>query len=440
MSKQLPDGVTGSIKVNHGGIILDHRKAIIFTEEIHFIKPKRVRIPLSMHIGAPCKPVVKVRDYVQRGQLIADSDEFISSPIHASISGTIKSVQIDDQFIEIESDGEMTPYENISIPIIKSKDDFLKEVRKSGLVGLGGAGFPASVKLSIQDGEVDTLIANGAECEPYLTSDDYTMNYRQDDILDGMVETMKWLKIPNGIFAIENNKLNTVKSLNDKIKSDPEKYKNITIVVMDSVYPKGMEKITIYNATGRVVPMGKLPKDVGCIVQNVNTLAELGKYLRTGMPLVDRIVTIDGEAIKETQNLIIPIGTIIEEVFDYTGLNAEPQLVMMGGPMMGVPLSSTQSPIIKQNNAILAMLDGEFQLADETNCIRCSRCLDVCPMSLQPTTIVKAVQTNNFEKAQDYDISNCMECGSCGYACPAKIPLVHYIRHGKREVRKLRNQ
>lgn len=333
----------------------------------------------------------------------------------------------------------MTPYDNLSIPNIESKDDFLLEVRKSGLVGLGGAGFPTSVKFSIQKGEVDTLIANGAECEPYITSDDYTMNYQQENILDGMVETMKWLGISNGIIAIENNKLNTVESLNQKINSQPLKYKNITIVVMDSVYPKGMEKITIYNATGRIVPMGKLPKDVGCLVQNVNTLAELGRYLRTGMPLVDRIVTIDGEAIENTQNIRVPIGTVIADLFDYTGLKQEPSLVIMGGPMMGVPLSTTESPVIKQNNAILAMVEKEYQLADETSCIRCSRCIDVCPMSLQPTTIVKAIQADNFEKAFEYDINNCMECGSCGYACPAKIPLVHYLRHGKREVRKLRN-
>ncbi len=442
------NGFYKPLKINHGGVKLNHHKIISFSPDPPAFIPQRVRIPLSMHIGAPCEPVVKVRDQVKVGQLIADSKAFVSSPIHASISGTVKSVQMADEvssgtkttIIEIQSDGKMEPYEGLEVPEIHSKEDFLAAVRASGLVGLGGAGFPTAVKYTVKDGEIDTLIANGAECEPYITVDDYVMRYRQEEILDGMVTVLHWLNIPKGIIAIENNKLEAAQIILEKINAHPEKYAKIQVMVMDSIYPRGMEKLVIYNALGREVPAGKLPKDVGCIVSNTTTLLELGKYLNTGMPLVDKLITVDGTAIANSQNISVPIGTVISDLLDYVGLNQEPDLIMMGGPMMGVALADKGFSVLKQNNAILAMLEGEFDLSEESSCIRCSKCLDACPMCLQPTTLVKAIKKGDFAKAQQYDLMTCMECGSCAYVCPAKIPLVQYLRYGKSRLKSLQKK
>lgn len=440
----LKNGLLKPLKINHGGVRLNHHKIISYSPDPPTFIPEKVRIPMSMHIGAPCEPVVKVKDQVNVGQLIGDSKGFVSSPIHASVSGTVKSIQVADvassgsktTIVEIVSDGKMELYEELKPPVIHSKEDFIAAVRASGLVGLGGAGFPTSVKLSVKEGEVDTLIANGAECEPYITVDDYAMHYRQEELLDAMVEIMHWINIPNGIVAIENNKLESAELLLDKINANPEKYKNIKIFIMESVYPKGMEKIVIYNVLGREVPAGKLPKDVGCVVMNTTSLMELGKYLKTGIPLVNKLITVDGTAIANTQNVLVPIGTIISDLLDFVGLNEEPKLLMMGGPMMGVALADKGLSVLKQNNAILAMLEGEFDPAKESPCIRCSKCVDACPMCLQPTTIVKAIKQGNFQKALSYDLLTCMECGSCDYVCPAKIPLVQYMRYGKSQIKK----
>jgi electron transport complex protein RnfC len=439
MKTNFPKIFNGPVKINRGGIHLNNQKITDFAEKIRTLSPEKVRIPLNMHIGAECEPVVKVRDQVKVGQLIADSEAFVSSPIHASISGIVKSVQVADEnnsgsktkIIEIVSDGEMSPYENLAAPQINSKDEFLQEVRKSGLVGLGGAGFPASVKLTLKDGEVDTLIANGAECEPYITVDDYNMRFCQEDILDAMITIMKWIGIPNGIIAIEDNKMEAANLLLDKINNEPDKYGKIEIVIMNSVYPKGMEKLVIYNATGRIVPTGKLPKDVGCVVMNTTSLAELGKYLRTGMPLVSKLITVEGSAVANPQNVNVPIGSLISDLLDFVDLKSNPDLVMMGGPMMGITLSSLENPVLKQNNAIIAMMENEFQLANESACIRCAKCIDVCPMRLQPTSLVKLIKKNQIAKAKEEGLLTCMECGSCDFICPAKIPLVQYLRFGK---------
>ncbi|HHT24168.1 MAG TPA: electron transport complex subunit RsxC [Clostridiaceae bacterium] len=439
MKTKLSKELAGPVKINRGGVRLNHQKINTLPEKVAILSPNKVRIPLQMHLGAECKPTVKVREQVKVGQLIADSEELISSPIHASISGIVKSIQIADEnnsgsgttIIEIESDGKMTPYENLTVPQINSKEDFLREVRKSGLVGLGGAGFPTSVKLTIDDVKVDTLIANGAECEPYIAVDDYKMRFYQEDILDAMLATMKWIGISHGIIAIEDNKMEAANLLLEKINHEPQKYADINIVIMNSVYPKGAEKLVIYNATGRTVPRGKLPKDIGCIVMNTTSLAELGKYLRTGMPLVDKLVTVDGSAVSNPQNVNVPIGSLISDLLTFVGLKDRPDLVMMGGPMMGIALSSLENPVVKQNNAIIAMLKNEFQLTNESACIRCAKCVDVCPMRLQPTNLVRAIKKNQIDKAKDDGLLNCIGCGSCDYICPAKIPLAQYLLLGK---------
>lgn len=438
MKKQLSEVFVKPVKKNHGGVKNKHLK-VPFDKELAVLTPSKVRIPCKMHIGAECEPVVKPGDEVKVGQVIAEANAFVASPIHSSVSGKVKSVQISDEnnsgsvgkIIEIISDGNMTLAEDLQIPEIHSREDFLKAVRSSGLVGLGGAGFPAEVKLAFEEGSVDTLIANGSECEPYLSVDDYRMQYDAVDLLDAIAATLHWINIKQAFIAIEDNKTSAANRLAELIAENPEKYGQIKIVMMASMYPKGMEKLAIYNTTGRMVPEGKLPKDVGCIVMNTTSLAELGKYLRTGIPLVEKIVTVAGSAVSKQQNVHVPIGSSIEELLQFVGLNTHPDMITMGGPMMGLTVSSEQNPVLKQNNAILALLKSDIQLADESQCIRCGKCIDACPMQLEPTSLVKKVKKNMISEAINDGLLTCMECGSCDFVCPAKIPLVHYLRLGK---------
>ncbi len=444
MSVKLPEGAMGSVKEFHGGVHLEYKKNTSQQDAAVLPTPSRVRIPVSMHIGPHCVPVVKPKDEVKVGQLIADSDSQFASPVHASVSGTVKFVRDGDVarsgaetiVIEIESDGLMTKADNLVPPSIQSKEDFIQAVRNSGVVGLGGAGFPTSGKLLVPDDvDIDTLIVNGGECEPYITVDEYTMMHYTDDMLDGIAATLKWKDISQAIIGIEDNKMGAVHVVLDKINSNPDKYKNIKVLVTKTYYPRGAEKMLIYNATGREVPENKLPFAVGCIVLNVSTLAEIGKYLRTGVPLVSRMVTVDGSAVSKPQNVIVPVGTSIEDVLQFVGLKEQPDILLMGGPMMGVPISNLDRAIIKQNNAILALLEKDVQLADETECIRCSRCIDACPVNLQPTSIMKAIKAGDLEKVERLHVNTCMECGCCDFVCPAKIPLVQYFRHGKKLLR-----
>lgn len=448
MRVQLPDGVKDQVAHIKGGIHPDYNKNTHNSEPVTMPSPKTVRLPVSMHIGTACEPIVKVRDKVGLGQVIADSTSRISSPIHATVSGTVKSIREGDvtssgskvQIIEIESDGEMRPYEGLKIPEIRSKEDFIKAVRDSGVVGLGGAGFPTSAKLDTPPGiTIDTLVVNGAECEPYITVDDYAMNNDIEPFFIGLSNTMKWLNIDRAIIGIEDNKVEAMENLLSYIKKDPalDINKNIDVVSFKAQYPQGAEKIIIYQTTGRKVPVGKLPHDVGVLVLNVNTLLEIGIFISTGMPLLTRLITVDGSAVRTPMNVLVPIGTSIAEVLDFVGLRENPSLVIMGGPMMGVAVSSLDKTIIKQNNALLALTEKDYSLADESECIRCAHCIDHCPMHLQPTSIMKALKKDEMDKVMDLQVMACIECGCCDYVCPAKIPLVHYMRSAKTKVREL---
>lgn len=441
MSVKLPKGAMGSVKEHHGGIRIAHHKNTSRKESTVLPCPSKVRIPLNMHIGSQCHAVVKVKDEVKVGQLIADSDDKKTSPIYSSISGTVKSIREGDvthsgvktTVIEIESDGLMSECEDLKIPEINSSEDFIQALRASGVVGLGGAGFPTYFKSqSAMEANADTLILNGAECEPYITVDEYAMLHRTEDILEGAMLTMKWLNMPKTIIGIEDNKPEAIQAFLDVISANSEKYKNIEVLVTESSYPRGAEKVLIYNATGREVPIGKLPMDVQCLVLNVTTMAEVVKFIKTGKPLTSRLLTIDGSAVKSPQNILTPIGTAISDVLDFVGLVEEPKMVIMGGPMMGVAVSNFERSIIKQNNAILALTDEDIVLSQETECIRCSRCIDACPVSLQPTSLMKAIKYGNIEKAESLNLKQCIECGSCDYVCPSRIPLVQYFRHGKK--------
>ena len=444
MSKIKVGGVLKAVIKARGGAKVDHRKNTADLEIVNMPVPSQVILPMSQHIGAPCTPTVKVGDTVCVGQVVGDSDKFISAPIHSSISGTVKAignVKLPNgsvvQGITIESDGEMRISEDIKPPKVDNLEEFIKAVRDSGLVGLGGAGFPAHVKLNVpKDKNVDTLIINAAECEPYITVDYRECLENSWDILSGIHIIKDMLGIKNVVIAIEDNKPKALEMLKRIADSDNHTDDAIKVMELESKYPQGAEKVIVLSATGRKIPPGKLPADVGCIVMNVTSVGFIAKYLKTGMPLVSRALTVDGSAIREPKNVRAPLGTSISEIIEFCGgFKQEPNKIIAGGPMMGLSLVTTDLPISKSNNAILAFTEKDDPVSKETDCIRCGRCAQVCPMSLMPTVIVRHAKAGDAEAVEKAGVMVCMECGSCAYACPAKKTLVQNMRAAKALVR-----
>ena len=430
---------------SHGGAHVPHRKNTAQMESAVMPPPAQVMIPMQQHLGAPCVPTVKVGDLVQVGQKIADSTAFVSAPIHASVSGKVSAVKqvmlSGGQYVDalvIDSDGEMTVSPEVKPPEVNTKEDFIQAVRESGLVGLGGAGFPAHVKLNVlKDKNIDTLIINAAECEPYITADHREAIENSWAVLSGVYAVKEMLGIDRVIIAVENNKPDVIETLN-KIayddKRDPENH--VRVLPLQASYPQGAEKVLIKSCTDREVPMGKLPADVGCVVMNITSVAFLADYLKTGMPLVKKRVTIDGSAVQYPKNVIVPIGTPIEEVIRFCGgYKVPPKKILMGGPMMGIAITDDSLPIIKQNNGIICLDEKEARSLEPTACIRCGRCVSGCPMRLVPTMLEKYAEKKMVEELQEYSIMDCMECGTCAYNCPAGRPLVQAIRLGKALIR-----
>ena len=424
-----------------GGAKVPHRKNTAHQESVIMPSPKQVTIPMQQHIGAPCKPVVKAGTLVYVGTLIGKSDAFVSAPIHSSVSGKVKRIvsvtmpsgnEVDA--VLIESDGEMTPCPDIKPPVVETKEDLINAVKESGLVGLGGAGFPAFIKLNVpQDKKIDTLIINMAECEPYITADHREAIENSFEVLSGVYAVKELLGIDRVIIGVEDNKPDVIKELRkiaDSKTNDPDD--RVRILPLKARYPQGAEKVLVKACTNRVIEAGKLPSDVGCIVMNVTSVAFIAMYLKTGMPLVSKRITIDGSAIQEPKNVIVPIGTSINEVIEFCGgYKEEPKKILMGGPMMGIALKDDTSPVIKQNNAILAFAEKEAKLDAPTACIRCGKCADSCPMNLFPPLISRAIKLKEFENLEKYGVMTCMECGSCAFNCPAKKPIVQNMRLGK---------
>ena len=411
------------------GVHVPHRKNTANMSAVKMNTPKTVVIPMSMHIGAPATPVVKVGDHVDIGTLIGEQNGVVSSPVYSSVSGTVK--KIDDfllsqgensQAIVIESDGENTVSDTVKAPVVNTREDFIEAVKQSGIVGLGGAGFPTYVKFGLGEKlDIDQLIINGAECEPYITSDSVTMVNDVDDIKYALETMIKLLEIKEVIIGIEKNKPQAI----DAMKKIVESNDKISVKILPSLYPQGGEKVLVYHTTGKVIETGKLPIDVGCVVCNSTTVATIGKYLKTGMPLVEKVVTVDGGAVAEPKNVIAPIGTAMSDVFEFCGgFKSEPDRVVYGGPMMGVAVPDTDAPILKNTNAILALTAKETKAPKQTACINCGKCANVCPFGIDPRAIAKAYKGKDAEALEKAGVETCMLCGCCSFTCPASRMIV----------------
>lgn len=413
------------------GVHTPHRKHTKDKPVACLTEVQSVTIPMSMHIGKPARPCVKVGDVVCVGTLIGEADGMVSSPIYSSVSGKVTKIKdfllsngSNCPAVVIESDGAMTPDPALCAPIIESREQLLEAIKQSGVVGLGGAGFPTHVKFNVDPDRVQYLIINGAECEPYVTSDSVTMEQRGDDMAYALRQICTYYDIKNVIIGIESNKkkaISAMKQLGEQLKGVCD----VRVKVLPSMYPQGGEKVLVYKAIGKMIPVGKLPIDVGCIVVNCTTVAAIGEYLQTGMPLVRKCVTVDGAAVKDPQNVQAPIGTSMDTMFAFCGgLTKEPAKLIYGGPMMGITVPDFEAPVMKNTNAILALSEKEARLPATTACIRCGACTNTCPFGLAPAEIAKAYEKKDAATLEKLVVNGCMECGCCSFVCPANRPLV----------------
>ncbi len=436
------ESILRPVKKIRGGANLPHLKATAEMESVVMPTPAVVKIPLSQHIGAPAKPVVKNGDKVFVGTLIGEAQGFVSANIHSSVSGTVKAVGeivmngLPTMCVTIESDGKMEKDPNLAPFKVEKAEDIAEAARQSGLVGLGGAGFPASVKLTPDSKKkITTLVVNGAECEPYITSDYRECIENYNDVLEGIYLIKRMLGIKRVRLCIESNKDEAIKKLYEIASDRRDKKDKIKLMRLPERYPQGAEKVIVYSATGRKIAPGKLPSDVKCIVMNITSIGTLYRFITTGMPLVSKRITVDGTAVKEPKNVIVPIGTPIRELLDFVGeIDENADKILMGGPMMGIALNDLDAVVEKRNNGITVM--KETKKAPQTPCIRCGRCAAKCPMGLYPAMVEAATRKNDIEAINGLNVNACMECGCCSYMCPAKRPLVQSMRLAKSLLRR----
>ncbi|NLW00094.1 MAG: electron transport complex subunit RsxC [Clostridiales bacterium] len=425
-----------------GGVHAPHRKNDTRNKAIEIMKaPGLVYIPLQQHIGAACQPLVKPGDVVKLGQKIGEPGGFVGAPVHASVSGIVKDIRQvphpsvgSGLAVVIENDGKDEPDDSITPGDISSMDaDRIKElILEAGIVGMGGAAFPTHVKLSPpKEKPIDTVILNGAECEPYLTADHRLMLEAAEDVADGLKVIMKVLGVERAYIAIEDNKPDAVRIMTDTVKE----VQGVDVTVLKTKYPQGAEKQLIYVVTGRQVPSGGLPMDVGVIVSNVGTSAAIARAIKTGMPLVERVVTVTGSGVAEPKNLMVRIGTSFMDVIQACGgFVEEPAKVISGGPMMGIGQYTLDVPVIKGTSGILVLTREEAKIPDVEPCIRCAKCVDACPMGLMPLMISAYALKEDYDNSEKFHAMDCIECGCCSYSCPAKRPLVQSIRVAKKMI------
>ncbi len=427
-----------------GGIHPPHSKKRTERLSIEvFPAPSKVVIPLSQHIGAPAKPQVKRGDKVVIGQVIGEAGGFVSSSVHSSIAGTVLSVapffhpsgkQVTS--VEIENDGtdDMAPFQ--PAPTVwrdAAPQELVQAIQLAGIVGMGGAGFPTHVKLSPPSNKpIDVLIINGAECEPYLTADHLLMLEQTDRFVEGILILKKILNAKKCLLGIEENKPDAIKKITSLLSQKGGS--EITLCTLAAKYPQGGEKQLIKAVTGREVPSGGLPMDVGCVVQNVGTTVAVYNAVTSGIPLYQRVVTVTGPAMESPKNVMVRIGTPIRTLLEACGINPQKvKKLLMGGPMMGLALSDIDVPVIKTTSGLLA-LDTTTPPLRTFPCINCGHCIHACPINLVPSRIAKFVEKEDYDGAQEWNVLDCMECGSCAFICPAKINLVHQMKLGKYHV------
>ena len=423
-------------KLFFGGIHPKYNKEMSTkATEFPTIIPKQVVIPLQQHIGAPCSPLVKVGDTVLMGQKIGDG-EGLCVPVHSSVSGKVVAIESRPhpslgQAMAVVIENDFRDKEQLGA-IPTNGEEILRTIRESGIVGMGGAAFPGNVKALSAMGKVDTLIANACECEPYITADDSLLRTEPEHVLEGMMILKKLLEPSRVVLAVEDNKAMAI----EKLRSLSKDYPEIEIAVLPTRYPQGAEKQLIQALTGREVQPGQLPVSVGCAVFNVSTYAAIYRAVRLGKPLTQRIVTVSGEAISEPQNFIVRIGTTFHDLIEAAGgLHDRTERVISGGPMMGVAQSDLSVPVVKATNSVLCLLKDENGAAENPVCLRCGKCVGVCPMRLQPLYLYRYVKAERVEELQRLNVLDCIECGCCSFTCPGKLPLTEKFRLGKKLVR-----
>lgn len=425
------------------GVHPPHGKHFTEHKSIEYLLPKQILVyPMIQHIGAPCEPIVKKGDKVLLGQKIGEAKGFVSSPIHSSVSGIVKDVapvlhpngskvlsvivENDGLYEKVEGMEKREDYKNLS------KDEILKIIQEAGIVGMGGAGFPTHVKLAPPpDKKIDSIIVNAAECEPYLTSDHRVLLEETQRVVDGLKIVLHMFPEAKGYIGIEDNKMDAIEAVRKAVKDE----KNIEVKVLKTKYPQGAEKQLIYAITKREVPSGKLPADVGCIVQNVETMVAIERAVLRGRPLMRRIVTVTGGAIAEPKNLNVRLGMSFRELIEACGgFKKEPAKIIAGGPMMGTAVFSIDVPVVKGTSAILCLTEEEAAIPEETNCIRCGKCVEACPMNLLPAALNSFALRNDLMQFEKLHGMDCIECGSCSFVCPAKRHLVQSFRTAKRTI------
>lgn len=424
------------------GIFPPHGKYLTENKPIENLLPKQDLIfPMSQHIGAPCTPLVKKGDRVLVGQRIGEPQGFVSAPVHSSVSGIVKDIKpvmtpsgSKTNAVIVENDNEYEEFKTSTTQDYNSmsNESILKLIKDAGIVGMGGAGFPTHIKLSpSSDKPINTIIINAAECEPYLTCDYRLMLEEPKEIIEGIKIILKLFPSAKAYIGIEDNKIKAINTIKKLVDSIP----NIDVAVLKTKYPQGAEKQLIYSIVNKEVPSGKLPADIGCIVQNVDTVREIYNAVVLGRPLMTRIVTVTGDAIKNPKNLRVKLGTSWNELIEACdGFVKSPTKIISGGPMMGTTVPSTDIPVVKGTSGILCLTEKQAVLPIEESCIRCGKCVEACPMNLLPLYLDIYSRSNNDEEFKSTHGLDCIECGCCSYSCPAKRHLLHRIRTAKRRI------
>lgn len=425
-----------------GGVHPYDGKDLAKDQPIRRIKPKEILVyPLSQHIGAPASPIVAVGDTVLRGQKIAEAGGFVSAPVFASVSGTVKAIEPRHvatgdlvNSIIIENDGEMkeTDFHGVEDVASLSKEQIIEKVKEAGVVGMGGAGFPTHVKLSPKEPDkIEFIIANCAECEPYLTADYRRMLENPEELIGGMKIVLRLFDHAKGILGVEDNKPDCIQKLKELTKDE----ERIEVMPLKTKYPQGGERQLIYATTGRSINSKMLPADAGCIVDNVETLVAINRAVKEGKPVMDRIFTVTGDAVANPGNFEYCIGMSYAEILEEaSGFKEDPEKMISGGPMMGFAVFSLEIPTTKTSSSLLCFKKDDVSASEVTACINCGRCVSVCPEQIVPSRLAKMSQFHDSESFERWNGMECIECGSCSYICPAKRPLAQYIKTMKKQI------